>query len=120
MAARANQDAARIDQINMAVRLQRAIDLRRVPREHAIERRGVDARLVEARHFTRADGEPVPVDDRAIGSLIDMQHARALLSNGSTPSGHGAADWIAQQRSEERRVGKECSLTCRSRWSPYH
>ena len=27
---------------------------------------------------------------------------------------------IALVRSEERRVGKECSLTCRSRWSPYH
>src|SRR3546814_4619778 len=27
----------------------------------------------------------------------------------------GAAD-----RSEERRVGKECVSTCRSRWSPYH
>src|SRR3546814_7582314 len=26
----------------------------------------------------------------------------------------------AQQRSEERRVGKECVSTCRSRWSPYH
>ena len=23
-------------------------------------------------------------------------------------------------RSEERRVGKECTATCRSRWSPYH
>ena len=23
-------------------------------------------------------------------------------------------------RSEERRVGKECSAVCRSRWSPYH
>ena len=23
-------------------------------------------------------------------------------------------------RSEERRVGKECSELCRSRWSPYH
>src|SRR3546814_14319866 len=23
-------------------------------------------------------------------------------------------------RSEERRVGKECISTCRSRWSPYH
>ena len=23
-------------------------------------------------------------------------------------------------RSEERRVGKECCGTCRSRWSPYH
>src|SRR3546814_16033545 len=28
------------------------------------------------------------------------------------------ADELA--RSEERRVGKECVSTCRSRWSPYH
>ena len=30
--------------------------------------------------------------------------------------------WVAaeQVRSEERRVGKECALLCRSRWSPYH
>ena len=26
----------------------------------------------------------------------------------------------AAGRSEERRVGKECCLVCRSRWSPYH
>src|SRR3546814_1953260 len=26
----------------------------------------------------------------------------------------------AASRSEERRVGKECVSTCRSRWSPYH
>src|SRR3546814_8747828 len=26
----------------------------------------------------------------------------------------------ADPRSEERRVGKECVRTCRSRWSPYH
>src|SRR3546814_17581747 len=26
----------------------------------------------------------------------------------------------AGARSEERRVGKECVSTCRSRWSPYH
>src|SRR3546814_3112258 len=25
-----------------------------------------------------------------------------------------------KDRSEERRVGKECVSTCRSRWSPYH
>src|SRR3546814_4015366 len=34
-------------------------------------------------------------------------------------------DRVAQEdrrdaRSEERRVGKECVSTCRSRWSPYH
>ena len=27
---------------------------------------------------------------------------------------------MALIRSEERRVGKECCGTCRSRWSPYH
>src|SRR3546814_15602911 len=30
------------------------------------------------------------------------------------------ASLITFQRSEERRVGKECVSTCRSRWSPYH
>src|SRR3546814_17676561 len=28
--------------------------------------------------------------------------------------------WRDADRSEERRVGKECVSTCRSRWSPYH
>src|SRR3546814_8223511 len=38
----------------------------------------------------------------------------------------GLEGWGAGQggsaviRSEERRVGKECVSTCRSRWSPYH
>ena len=28
--------------------------------------------------------------------------------------------YLFERRSEERRVGKECALLCRSRWSPYH
>src|SRR3546814_15847846 len=36
---------------------------------------------------------------------------------GGEPIGGGEGD-VA--RSEERRVGKECVSTCRSRWSPYH
>ena len=28
--------------------------------------------------------------------------------------------WAGDMRSEERRVGKECRIGCRSRWSPYH
>src|SRR3546814_18772218 len=31
-----------------------------------------------------------------------------------------AYDFGSAMRSEERRVGKECVRTCRSRWSPYH
>src|SRR3546814_3107972 len=30
------------------------------------------------------------------------------------------ASGVRTVRSEERRVGKECVSTCRSRWSPYH
>src|SRR3546814_11964528 len=33
-------------------------------------------------------------------------------------SGCDHCDWIFLGRSEERRVGKECGSTCRSRWSP--
>ena len=29
-------------------------------------------------------------------------------------------DAKSSKRSEERRVGKECANSCRSRWSPYH
>src|SRR3546814_18522805 len=38
----------------------------------------------------------------------------------------GVESWVKTillrdaERSEERRVGKECVSTCRSRWSPYH
>src|SRR3546814_11838256 len=31
-----------------------------------------------------------------------------------------AENRLERLRSEERRVGKECVRTCRSRWSPYH
>src|SRR3546814_15298564 len=31
-----------------------------------------------------------------------------------------SSDFEIAIRSEERRVGKECVSTCRSRWSPYH
>src|SRR6058998_2818881 len=39
------------------------------------------------------------------------------------PDGVGsraASEYAEGERSEERRVGKECSSPCRSRWSPYH
>ena len=46
------------------------------------------------------------------------------LTNTPDISEH-AAHWspdgsVLVRRSEERRVGKECMVQCRSRWSPYH
>src|SRR3546814_12125739 len=42
-------------------------------------------------------------------SLVGIINCAVLLSK----------PW-SECRSEERRVGKECVSTCRSRWSPYH
>ena len=52
----------------------------------------------------------------------------AAFPDGSAGNGHGGEAGqvggdrvdVRQIRSEERRVGKECSEPCRSRWSPYH
>src|SRR3546814_15336932 len=38
----------------------------------------------------------------------------------SSHPAHQAVNHHGRLRSEERRVGKECVSTCRSRWSPYH
>src|SRR3546814_12036750 len=53
------------------------------------------------------------------GKELPEQLARALKAvAGSAPTSNSEAD--CSQRSEERRVGKECVSTCRSRWSPDH
>src|SRR3546814_20132822 len=52
-----------------------------------------------------------------IGMLVIMQNL-ALIFFGTER--RGVSDLIEGTRSEERRVGKECVSTCRSRWSPEH
>src|SRR3546814_3591392 len=53
------------------------------------------------------------VDDRAIAH-------RAVAMRVGRAGKQGFLHQIGQNRSEERRVGKECVSPCRSRWSPYH
>src|SRR3546814_16994451 len=43
-----------------------------------------------------------------------------LFSDRDASYAYGAYMSLIYIRSEERRVGKECVSTCRSRWSPYH
>src|SRR3546814_20559309 len=44
---------------------------------------------------------------------------RSILPPGGARNAIDCALWELE-RSEERRVGKECVSTCRSRWAPYH
>src|SRR3546814_5185178 len=55
----------------------------------------------------------------AVGAASAGDHARAALIVSLKQPRIVIGDMLAQ-RSEERRVGKECVSTCRSRWSPDH
>src|SRR3546814_14166765 len=49
----------------------------------------------------------------------DASRPFVVFAGGGSITAHGTVFDVAV-RSEERRVGKECVSTCRSRWSPYH
>src|SRR3546814_5715184 len=50
----------------------------------------------------------------------DPRHDRIAPPAKVDPPPKGKGETDVTGRSEERRVGKECVSTCRSRWSPYH
>src|SRR3546814_17131644 len=57
----------------------------------------------------------------AVGAPLDAAPRNAPhLSGGATSNQAKGSAQQAGRRSEERRVGKECVSTCRSRWSPFH
>src|SRR3546814_99297 len=71
--------------------------------------------------------DPTQIFDVGPGEIFMVRNVAALVPPFElSPGQHGvsAALEFAVQflkvRSEERRVGKECVSTCRSRWSPYH
>src|SRR3546814_15552418 len=68
-------------------------------------------------------GEKIRAADRHQAGAFE-QTTEPLDIPGETSAGVGNPRRIGQRRradrSEERRVGKECVSTCRSRWSPYH
>src|SRR3546814_14420295 len=61
--------------------------------------------------FERTAVGVVAIVDAVAQELVEQIAVRAMYFDGIE---------AGQRRSEERRVGKECVGTCRSRWSPYH
>ena len=62
-------------------------------------------------------GNPARIE--AVNELF-LQTYQALGNDGSFREDINSTATSSMARSEERRVGKECPLLCRSRWSPYH
>ena len=54
---------------------------------------------------------------KALGLNVDASWIPTSECDGDAARRLAGCDGV---RSEERRVGKECTSWCRSRWSPYH
>src|SRR3546814_12915284 len=75
-------------------------------------------RLTLAKHRTLAvNGAAMSILGK-IFTWWDGATVGTLLNSWST--GKKVGEDSLGNRSEERRVGKECVSTCRSRWAPYH
>ena len=74
--------------------------------EHEAKRRNLNDRTERRQIFGSAcfDADRRQLHQSSAGDAISVDDGK--------PAG--------RLRSEERRVGKECSQQCRSRWSPYH
>src|SRR3546814_16584507 len=84
--------------------------------------------------WNQGTAEPLSLTESLVRQRAAVGPCRAFLGvNSSTTLQAEHADYLSLlsyfglgrnqpllERSEERRVGKECVRTCRSRWSPYH
>src|SRR3546814_14003648 len=104
-----------------------------------VNARGLEDIVVTARRTSEAlQTTPVAVTalnneallTKQIAQVTDLARSTPALSIGTGGTGPATIVYLAIRgqaqnspnsfRSEERRVGKECVSTCRSRWSPYH
>src|SRR3546814_13228685 len=78
------------------------------------------AENIESGLATAEEGVVTLAANPALMSLFqpDVPEGCSLTFNSIGPFSAGRLDVVT--RSEERRVGKECVRTCRSRWSPCH
>ena len=68
--------------------------------------------VVRADHLRKSYGSTLAVQD--VSLTVERGEIYGVLGR------NGAGKTTTVERSEERRVGKECRMPCRSRWSPYH
>src|SRR3546814_18648240 len=106
-------DFATIETLQMAGKWERAGEILNLEAK-ALERGGADVILLATNTMHKLaeqmmQGVSIPMLHIADATATAIQN-RALRSPGL----------LATASSEERRVGKECVSTCRSRWAPAH
>src|SRR3546814_6678655 len=102
--------------------------IRAIEKRQGVTRPALDAireelyALAARKELFSSEDFPPPTDGATSTRYLlseDADNRFALYMNSLLP-GKATNPHNHTTRSEERRVGKECVSTCRSRWSPYH
>src|SRR3546814_19016712 len=104
---------------------------RRAERRGAARRKLLLHRRLSVEHFVERGIAPSGVAEQLLVRVVRHRRQQVERRAHLLVSGIGQRKIVAEQpelvdrgqggeRSEERRVGKECVRTCRSRWAPYH
>src|SRR3546814_6251159 len=82
--------------------------------------RGRNLQMRDRAYMEQVTGQTLDPDlwEMALQNTVNDQENAARLMSEYAILKHRRDE--EHKRSEERRVGKECVSTCRSRWSPYH
>src|SRR3546814_11037012 len=82
-----------------------------------LEPEGLDDALV----YPNGISTSLPPDVQAalVASIAGLERAKIVVPGYAVEYDHIHPRALSPTRSEERRVGKECVSTCRSRWSPF-
>src|SRR3546814_21012392 len=94
------------DDSGQEARLQCALDLTRALSGHLFCMDVVQVPVLVGAEFGAAQAQAMLLEDTRETEAANERKVKARLK--------------VEDRSEERRVGKECVSTCRSRWAPYH
>ena len=116
--ARAEREAAEANLVATGYDLRFAVDTTFL----GVLRAEALARVAESRLQRARSGERDAASRLAAGTTTRSDELRATLEVTSSEQAllEAQSAHVAASRSEERRVGKECTIQCRSRWSPYH
>src|SRR3546814_6613276 len=91
-----------------------------------LKKLGVESQFVGGLRVT--DKETAQIAEMVLAGSINKEIVGWIYGAGGRAVGISGKDGglvlcekvLGKRRSDERRVGKECVSTCRSRWSPYH
>ena len=97
-AALADQNTVFVDQVDLAVGFQRAVNLGNVAARHPVEDGRAIADLVDGGGFARADRERVPIDHRPHRVVLDDHVIGAGARDGHIARNHRRIERIAQGR----------------------